>query len=39
LLVIPPEWGYGSQSVGPIYGGAVLVFRIQLDSIHPDTIP
>jgi FKBP-type peptidyl-prolyl cis-trans isomerase len=35
LIVIPPEWAYGSQGVGPIYPGAIVVFEIQLDSIHP----
>jgi FKBP-type peptidyl-prolyl cis-trans isomerase FkpA len=39
LMVIPPEWGYGSQSVGPIYGGAVLIFEVQLDSIHAAPVP
>jgi len=34
LIVIPPEWGYGGQAAGPIYPGAVLIFRVQLDSIH-----
>ena len=35
LVIIPPEWAYGSASVGPIYPGAILVFDIVLDSIHP----
>ena len=34
LIIIPPEWAYGSGSVGPIYAGAILLFEIQLDSIH-----
>jgi len=39
LLVVPPEWGYGSLSFenSPIYPGAILIFRVQLDSIvSPD---
>ena len=39
LIIIPPEWAYGSASIGPIYPGAILLFEIQLDSIHADTIP
>lgn len=35
LIVIPPEWAYGSATAGPIYPGAVLVFDVLLDSIHP----
>jgi FKBP-type peptidyl-prolyl cis-trans isomerase FkpA len=33
-IIIPPEWAYGSASVGQIYSGAILIFEIQLDSIH-----
>lgn len=30
VLVIPPEKAYGEQGIGPIPGGATLVFTIQL---------
>jgi FKBP-type peptidyl-prolyl cis-trans isomerase FkpA len=33
--IIPPELAYGEQSNPPLYPGAVLVFNLQLDSIHP----
>jgi FKBP-type peptidyl-prolyl cis-trans isomerase len=33
LLVIPYQYGYGETGFGPIPGGAVLVFEVQLDSI------
>ena len=39
LIVIPPEWAYGSASVGPIYPGAVLVFDVVLDSIKAGVAP
>jgi FKBP-type peptidyl-prolyl cis-trans isomerase len=38
LLLVPPEWGYGSLDFrpdGPIYPGAILIFHVQLDSIVP----
>ena len=33
VLVIPPEMAYGEQGIGPIPGGATLVFSIELMSI------
>jgi hypothetical protein len=39
LIVIPPEWAYGSASVGPIYPGATLVFDVVLDSIKVGVAP
>ena len=33
VLVIPPEMAYGDQGVGPIPGGATLVFAIELMEI------
>ena len=30
MLVIPPQYGYGNQTVGPIPGNSVLLFEISL---------
>ncbi|KAB8206134.1 FK506-binding protein 2 [Aspergillus parasiticus] len=32
-LTIPPEYGYGSRGVGPIPGGATLIFETELVGI------
>jgi FK506-binding protein 2 len=33
-LTIQPEWAYGDRGVGPIPGGAVLIFETELVSIE-----
>jgi FKBP-type peptidyl-prolyl cis-trans isomerase len=33
VLVVPPEMAYGDQGIGPIPGGATLVFAIELIEI------
>lgn len=33
MLVIPPEMAYGDQGIGPIPGGATLIFAIELVEI------
>lgn len=33
-LVVPPGLAYGAQGSGPIPGGAVIVFQVDLDSIR-----
>jgi FKBP-type peptidyl-prolyl cis-trans isomerase len=32
-IIIPPILGYGTQQVGVIPGGSILIFRIELQSI------
>lgn len=32
-LTIPPEYGYGDRGVGPIPGGATLIFETELVGI------
>jgi len=34
ILVIPPEKAYGDRGIGPIPGGATLVFSIELEGIN-----
>ena len=36
-LTIQPELGYGDRGVGPIPGGAVLIFEIELMGINGKT--
>jgi len=33
-LIVPPDLGYGSSSVGPIPGNSVLDFNIQLSNVQ-----
>lgn len=33
ILVIPPEMAYGDQGIGPIPGGATLIFSLELVAI------
>lgn len=30
ILIIPPEFGYGSGGIGPIPGDAILIFEVEL---------
>ncbi|KAL2108479.1 hypothetical protein VUR80DRAFT_3756 [Thermomyces stellatus] len=32
-LTVPPEYGYGDRGIGPIPGGATLIFETELISI------
>jgi FKBP-type peptidyl-prolyl cis-trans isomerase len=34
ILVIPPDKAYGDRGVGPIPGGATLIFSIELEGIN-----
>jgi FKBP-type peptidyl-prolyl cis-trans isomerase len=34
ILVIPPEMAYGDQGIGPIPGGATLIFSLELVAIN-----
>jgi FKBP-type peptidyl-prolyl cis-trans isomerase len=34
ILIIPPELAYGEQGIGPIPGGATLIFSIELVEIR-----
>lgn len=33
-LTVPPEYGYGERGIGPIPGGATLVFETELMGIQ-----
>ena len=35
MLYVPPELGYGAEGQGPIPGGAVLIFKIELIDFLP----
>lgn len=35
FMVIPPELAYGYRANGPIYPGAIVLFQVRIDSIHP----
>ena len=35
LLTVPPKLGYGDEGAGPIPGGAVLIFKMELLDVLP----
>jgi peptidylprolyl isomerase/FKBP-type peptidyl-prolyl cis-trans isomerase FklB len=35
LLTVPPNLGYGDEGAGPIPGGAVLIFKMELLDVLP----
>jgi len=37
MLYVPPRLGYGARDAGPIPPGSVLIFKIELLGVLPDT--
>lgn len=40
-LTIPPEYGYGERGIGPIPGGATLIFEtelVQIEGVNNDEL-